>query len=144
MLTYKRIDNLEVIGYSDVDFVGCADSQRSTSSYVFTLTSRAISWRSYKQTITTSSIMYTKFIACYEAVGWAMWLKNFIPGLRVVDRISKPLTLYCDNKVLIFFLHNSKSNQAIKHIRTSEMRGLVTKVTNSGLLTKQECANTHR
>jgi hypothetical protein len=26
MLTYKRTDNLEVIGYTDADFAGCADS----------------------------------------------------------------------------------------------------------------------
>jgi hypothetical protein len=26
MLTYKKIDNLEVIGYSDANFVGCTDS----------------------------------------------------------------------------------------------------------------------
>jgi hypothetical protein len=42
MLTYKKIDNLEVIDYSDSDFVGCADSQKSTSSYVFTLANEAI------------------------------------------------------------------------------------------------------
>jgi hypothetical protein len=28
MLIYKRTDNLEVIGYSDSDFVGCVDSQK--------------------------------------------------------------------------------------------------------------------
>ena len=31
MLTYKRSDNLEVIGYSDVDFEGCVDTKKSTS-----------------------------------------------------------------------------------------------------------------
>jgi hypothetical protein len=68
MLTYKRTDNLEVIAYSDADFTGCADSQKSTSSYIFTLASGAISWRNYKQMITTtSSMMYAKFIECYEA-----------------------------------------------------------------------------
>jgi hypothetical protein len=116
MPMYKRTDNLEVIGYSYVDFAGCAGSQKSTSGYVFTLVSEAISWRSCKQTITTSSTMHTKFIACYEAVGQAMWLKNFIPDLRVVHSISKPLTLYCDNKAVIFFLHNNKSSGAAKHI----------------------------
>jgi hypothetical protein len=116
MLMYKRTDNLEVIGYSDVDFAGCADSQKSTSGYVFTLASGAISWRSCKQNITTSSIMYAEFIVCYEAVGQAVWLKNFILSLRVVDSISKPLTLYCDNKVVVFFSYNNKSSGAIKHI----------------------------
>jgi hypothetical protein len=69
MLTYKKTHNHEVIGYSDADFVGCADSQKSTSGYVFTLTNGVISWKSTKQRITTSSTMYTEFIACYEALG---------------------------------------------------------------------------
>jgi hypothetical protein len=69
MLTYKKTHNLEVIGYSDADFVGCADSQKSTSGYVFTLTNGVISWKSTKQRITTSSTMYTEFIACYETLG---------------------------------------------------------------------------
>jgi hypothetical protein len=40
---YKRTGNLEVIGYSDFDLVGCADTSTSTSSYVFTLANGAIS-----------------------------------------------------------------------------------------------------
>jgi hypothetical protein len=111
-LTYKRSDNLEVIGYSDADFAGCADSERSTSDYVFTLMSGAISWRSYKQTIVTASMIYAEFTTCYEALEQTLWLKNFIPGLRVVDSISRPLILYCDNKDAVFFSHNNKSSGA--------------------------------
>jgi hypothetical protein len=45
-----------------------------------------------------------------------MWLKNFIPSLRVIDNISKALTIYCDNKAAVFFSHNNKSIGASKHI----------------------------
>jgi hypothetical protein len=69
MLTYKKTNNLEVIGYSDADFVGCVDSQKSTLGYVFALTNGAISWKNSKQRLTTFSMMYAKFIACYEALG---------------------------------------------------------------------------
>jgi hypothetical protein len=108
MLMYKRINNLEVIGYSYADFAGCADSQRFTSGYVFMLANEAISWRSYKQIITTSSTIYNEFIACYEAVGQTMQLRNFIPVLRAVDNISRcqgnlprvPQTAGYDLKVL--------------------------------------------
>ena len=116
MLTYKRSDKLVVIGYLDVDFAGCKDSLRSTSGYVFTLVNRAISWKSSKQRIMTSSTMHSEFLACYEAVGQAVWLKQFIPDLKVIDSISRPLTLYCDNKAAIFFAHNNKSTDATKHI----------------------------
>jgi hypothetical protein len=54
--------------------------------------------------------MYDEFIACYEVLGHAMWLKNFIPDLRVVDNISKSLIIYYDNKATVFFSHNNKSS----------------------------------
>jgi hypothetical protein len=50
------------------------------------------------------------------AVGQLVWLKKSIPGLRVVDSISRPLILYCDNKSAIFFSSNNKSSDAAKHI----------------------------
>ncbi|XP_057953988.1 secreted RxLR effector protein 161-like [Malania oleifera] len=43
MLTYKRSENLEVIGYSDSDFAGCIDSRKSTFGYSSLLAGGAIS-----------------------------------------------------------------------------------------------------
>ncbi|XP_059590517.1 secreted RxLR effector protein 161-like [Vitis vinifera] len=48
MLMYRCTDNLEVISYSDSDYVGYIDSRTSTSGYVFMLTSGDVSWRSAK------------------------------------------------------------------------------------------------
>jgi hypothetical protein len=56
----------------------------------------------------TSSTMYEEFVACCEAVGQAMWLKKFVPGLRVVDSIERPLKLYCDNESTVLYAHNNK------------------------------------
>jgi hypothetical protein len=50
------------------------------------------------------------------AVGQAVWLKKFVPGLRVVDNILRSLTIYCNNKSVIFFLSNNKSSDVVKHI----------------------------
>jgi hypothetical protein len=116
MLMHKKTDNLEVISYSNTDFAGCVGSQKSTSDYVFTLTNGAISWKSSKQRHTTFSTMYDEFIACYEALGKVMWLKKIILDLRVINSISKPLTIDCDNKVVVFFSHNNKSSGAAKYI----------------------------
>jgi len=69
MLTYRRSDSLQVEGYSDSDFAGDIDDRKSTSGYVFTLAGGAISWKSSKQSVTASSTMYAKFVACYEASG---------------------------------------------------------------------------
>ena len=65
MLTYRRSDSLQIVGYSDSDYAG--DNRKSTSGYVFTLANGAISWKSKLQTVTTSSTMYAEFVACFEA-----------------------------------------------------------------------------
>ena len=31
MLVYRRVDNLEVVGYSNSDFGGCSNDHKSTS-----------------------------------------------------------------------------------------------------------------
>lgn len=46
MFVYKRTDNLEVVNYSDSNFVGSVDSQKSTSRYIFMMADEAISKRS--------------------------------------------------------------------------------------------------
>jgi hypothetical protein len=38
ILTYRRSDKLEVIGYTDSDFAGRVNSLKSTSDYIFMLT----------------------------------------------------------------------------------------------------------
>jgi hypothetical protein len=33
--------------------------------------------------------MYAEFVACYERKSQVMWLKNFVPSLKVIDNIEK-------------------------------------------------------
>jgi hypothetical protein len=115
MLTYERSYNLEIVGYSDSDFAGCLNTDRSMSGYVFKLTGGAILWSSFKQTVMISFMIYAEFIACYEAVGQTMWLNKFVPDLRV-DSIERPLKLYYDNEPTILYAHNNKKTKAVKHI----------------------------
>ncbi|XP_074270922.1 secreted RxLR effector protein 161-like [Silene latifolia] len=48
MLTYRRSDHLEVIGYSDSDYAGYVGSRKSTFGYLFLLAEGAVSWNSGK------------------------------------------------------------------------------------------------
>ena len=41
---------------------------------------------------------------------------NFISGLGIVDNIARPLKIYCDNSVAIFFNKNDKYSKAAKHM----------------------------
>ena len=67
MLTYKRSEQLKVVDYSDSDYGGCLDSLKSTSGFVFMLANGVISWKSEKQSITTSSTLEAEFFACFKA-----------------------------------------------------------------------------
>ncbi|KAG7564986.1 Integrase catalytic core [Arabidopsis suecica] len=116
MLTYRRSDNLEVIGYSDSDYAGCVDSRKSTFGYLFLLAGGAISWKSGKQSVIATSTMEAEFVACFEATIHALWLRNFISGLRIVDSIEKPLRIYCDNSAAVFFSKNDKYSKGAKHM----------------------------
>ena len=116
MLMCRRTDSLKVIGYSDSDFAVCVDSRKSTSGSIFKLAHGAVSWRSAKQTLTTTSTMEVKFVSCFEASSHGLWLKSFIYGLRIVDSISRSLKLYCDNSAATFMAKNNKSGNRSKNI----------------------------
>lgn len=117
MLVYREVDDLNVVGYSDADFAGCPDDEKSTSGYIFKMAGGAISWKSVKQTLTASSTMQAEFVALYGAATHSMWLKNFISALGIVDSISRPLKIFCDNSSAVFFTKNNKTTSASKHIR---------------------------
>ncbi|GJT62849.1 retrovirus-related pol polyprotein from transposon TNT 1-94 [Tanacetum coccineum] len=89
-LTYRRFDLLEVVGYFDSDYKGCKDTRKSTSGYIFLLAEGATSQ--------------------------ALWLRNFIFGLRIVDTICRLLKIFCDNSATVFFSKNNKSRNGSKHI----------------------------
>ena len=61
--------------------------------------------------------MQAEFVACYGATTQAIWLKNFIYGLLVVDSISRPIKIFCDNNAVVFFSKNNKSSKGSKHIK---------------------------
>ncbi len=73
--------------------------------------------------------MQAKYVACYGVATQAVWLKNFVYGLLVVDSISKSLPIYCDNNAGVFFSKNNKSNSGSKHleIKYLTVRDLVKK-----------------
>ena len=66
MLTYLHTDILEVVGFSDSDYAGCVDDKKCTSGYIFMMVEGVVSWKSVKQTLTTSSTMEAEYVACYE------------------------------------------------------------------------------
>ncbi|KAH9697829.1 hypothetical protein KPL71_023776 [Citrus sinensis] len=93
MLVYSG-DELIPVGYTDSDFISDKDSRKSTSGYVFTLGSGAISWMSVKQSCITDSTTKAEYVATSEAAKEAIWLRKFLRNLEVVPVITAPLKLF--------------------------------------------------
>ena len=66
--------------------------------------------------MTATPTMKAEFISCFEATSHGVWLKSFISRLRVMDSISRPLSIYCDNSAAVFMAKNNKSGSQSKHI----------------------------
>lgn len=55
-------------------------------------------------------------MACFEAAVQALWLRNFISDLGIIDSIARPLKNYCDISASIFMSKNDKYSNGAKYI----------------------------
>lgn len=62
--------------------------------------------------------MMAEYVACYHATCHAMLLRNLIGGLKIVDTITRPLKLYCDNSAAVSFSNNNSSTGAGLYLDT--------------------------
>ncbi|KAH9734858.1 Integrase catalytic domain-containing protein [Citrus sinensis] len=115
MLVYSG-DELILVGYTDSDFMSNKDSRKSTSGYVFTLASGAISWRSVKQSCIANSITEAKYVAASEAAKEAVWLRKLLQDLEVVPAVTTPLKLFCDNSGAVAQSKEPRNHKKQKHI----------------------------
>jgi len=76
----------------------------------------------HKHYVVATSTMEAEFIACYEATTQALWLRNFVGGLKIVDSIARPIKIFCDNRAAIFFSKNNKIGSRSKHINIKYLR----------------------
>ena len=74
-----------------------------------------MSWRSDKQSVTTSSTMEVEYVACYEATRHAVWIWDFILDLGVVDSIES-IMMYCENTATMSFSNNLKGTLGARYI----------------------------
>ena len=116
MFTYRHIDTLEVVGFSDSDYAGWMDDKKSTSGYFFMIAKGFVSWKSVAQTFTASSTIEAEYVACCEATCHAIWLQKFISALGVIHSISKPVKFFYDNSVDVSFSRNTKRTSRSKHV----------------------------
>ncbi|CAL9007313.1 unnamed protein product [Prunus brigantina] len=110
----KKEDGGELMGFSDSDYAGDLDDRKSTSGYVFMLSSAAVSWSSKKQLVVTFSTTEVEFIATTSSACQAVWLRRLLEELCFKQ--DKPTVIFCDNSSTIKLSRNPVMHGRSKHI----------------------------
>ncbi|XP_039123455.1 secreted RxLR effector protein 161-like [Dioscorea cayenensis subsp. rotundata] len=113
---YKKCEEFKLIGYSDSDWSGSQDDQRSTTGWVFSLGSGAIAWFSKKQAITALSSTEVEYISLTAAICEALWLRRLLDDLGEKQVVSS--VIHCDNRSALSIAKNPILHGQTKHIDT--------------------------
>ncbi|XXG64806.1 hypothetical protein AAC387_Pa05g2660 [Persea americana] len=105
---------IKLHGYVDSDLAGNLDRSRSTTGYVFTLGSAAVSWKSQLQDVVALSTTEAEYVAATEASKEMIWLQELMEELGKKQESSR---LYSDSKSAIHLAKNSAFHPKTKHIR---------------------------
>ena len=120
-LFYQKNNKSQLIGYADAGYLSDPHKACSQTGYVFTYGGTAISWKSMKQTLTTTSSNYAELIVLYDASRECVWLRSMINHIQEacgLESIKKTLTIiHEDNAACIAQIREGyiKGNKT-KHI----------------------------
>ena len=77
-LLYTDKFDVQLVGFSDSDWVGNPNDRRSTIGYAFNIGSEVISWSSKKQPTVSLSSTEAKYKAMSSATCEAVWLRRIL------------------------------------------------------------------
>lgn len=111
---YRQGGNHQLVGYSDSDYARDVDDRKSTSGFLFLLSSGAVSWSSRKQPIVTLSTTEAEFLAAASCACQAIWLRRIMEQLG--HKQPSATIIYCDNSSTIKLSRNPVMHGRSKHI----------------------------
>ena len=107
-LWYPKGKNLDLYSFTDADWVGCVDDQKSTSGAAFYLGGCLVSWSSKKQLERSLSNAEAEYIAAANCCRQVLWMKQMLAYIHVT--CDDPIPIFCDNTSSI-----SISKKLVKH-----------------------------
>ena len=103
-LFYHKTNNPEIQGFAYSGFRTGLNAGYSQTGYIFMKCGAPISWKSTKQTVTTTSTNHAELLAFHEAAREVVWLRtlerilNQQCKLRINDR---PIVIFEDNSACV-------------------------------------------
>lgn len=135
-ILYRKGGEGSLFAYSDSDYAGDLDGRKSTSGYVFKMSSGAVAWSSKKQPVVSLSTTEAEFIAAAACACQSVWMQRVLGKLGLKQ--SK-CTIFCDNNSAIKLSKNPVMHGRSKHIdvRFHFLRDLV----NNGVVELVHCGS---
>lgn len=129
-----------MVAYSDSDYARDVEDRKSTSGYVFLLSSGAVTWSSKKQPVVTLSTTEAEFIAAASCTCQSVWMRRILEKLR--HEQSECTDVFCDNSSEIKLSKNPVMHGRSKHIdvRFHFLRDL----TKDGVVKLEHCGSKDR
>lgn len=113
-LRYKKGEKLSLVGYADADFATCPETRRSTGGYIFLGKGNSpVTWCLRRQSSPASSTCEAEYVALYDAVQEASWLKQVLEGLG--EKVSS-IPVYEDNEAALTLAKHPANHKRTKHI----------------------------
>nr|GEZ13493.1 ribonuclease H-like domain-containing protein [Tanacetum cinerariifolium] len=112
-LWYTKDSGSELTRFSDVDYVGCKDTFKSTSGGAQFLRENLVSWSSKKQYCTTLSTAEAEYVSLSACCAQVLWMRT-----QLIDygfHFNK-IPIYCDLKSAIAISCNPVRHSKTKHI----------------------------
>ena len=113
-ILYKEGAEIRLEGDTDADWAGSVSDRRSTSGFVFSLGSGAVSWSSKKQPTVALSSTEAEYRGAAIATCEAIWLKRLLKDFN--EPVDEPIRIYCDNQSSIQLARNPVFHARTKHI----------------------------
>ena len=106
-MEYSKGDNdRNLVGFSDADWAGDSNDQKSTSGYVFVMNGGAISWKSRKQKCIALSTAEAEYVALASAAPQTAWMRQLLSDLH--HQQHGPTILYENKQAAIAISKNSQ------------------------------------
>ena len=111
---YEAGKKNELVGFCDADYAGDLSTRRSTTGYVFSLGSGAISWCSKRQPTVSLSTTEAEYRAAAMAAQETVWLVQLLKDLN--QTLNGVVKIYSDSESAIQLAENPVFHARTKHI----------------------------
>ncbi|MCO5558643.1 hypothetical protein L7F22_012229 [Adiantum nelumboides] len=113
-LFYEDSTELQLSGFTDADWAGSVCDRQSTSGFMFSLGTAAITWSSKKQPTVALSSTEAEYRGVAVAACEVAWLELLLGDLGI--QVQRPIVIHCDNLSSIQLAQNPMFHARTKHI----------------------------